>query len=427
MDRNVMLQGMMNPIMSVGVIPGKCQADWTWIQEAMANADDPATAQNCIPGGAKDVNHDIMPGDLSFGLKQVRNPAMMEGEPNELGIVSMSGLDTSLYSSARSIEDQFYFQGFVATPCRVSGHHMDESTNDPDHGYATVRAGTCNTINNGTKTFYPGQYITTQMPAWKDKTSYGNEYTDPENPSVNQLARMGTPNGQWKWEVVPFDYTDFSLQLTSAYATMRFPSGSPYNPGIANMLFADFFKVDYLAEVPSYSTEAEEASGHKYGCIGTVLAGVETLAHLGYITINNALTPLNTPDEKKVASEKVRDMSAKLGLWNKEEQSADALDFLKIFANIHMADLFEGAKHVQDAKKHFQEAFGKSVEEVGKSALYGNDTTQNYLKLRAQLSKFTSGHLVGNWYSKTSKIVGKCLNVAAPSDTMHVMAGHFTL
>ena len=433
MDRNAMLQGMMNPIMSVGVIPGKCQLDWVWIQEAMANADDPVTAAGCFPGGNKDINHDAMPGDASFGLKCVRNAQVREGEPNELGIVSLAGLNTSMYSSSRAIEDQFYFQGFVATPCRVSGHHMDEGTNDPDHGYATVRAGTCNSINNGPFTFYPGSFIATRLPP-NPKSTYKMVDGDSvfEN-RINQRARMGVPNTQFKHELVPFDYMDFATQLAGAYATMRTSRGSAYTAGISDMKFSDFFKHDYLMEVPAFSTEVEEAGGHKFGSIGKCLAGIETLAQLGYLTINLAnrnteppTPPAEAADTAKVSKD-VATLAEDIGLWTETQQpDGERLVFLKMFANMHFMELNE-SPDVKAAKASFKAAFGDSANDVGKKHISGNNAEENYKKLRVHMSKFSEGHLVGNWFSKTSKIVGRSLNAAAPGDTMHVLAGHFTL
>jgi hypothetical protein len=78
----------------------------------------------------------------------------MEGEPNELGIVSLAGIQTNNYTCWRSFEDQFYWQGFVATESRLT-NPLNSNTSDPDHGYATIRVGTVSTINNGPKTFYP--------------------------------------------------------------------------------------------------------------------------------------------------------------------------------------------------------------------------------------------------------------------------------
>lgn len=426
MDRNPMLQGMMNPIMSVGVIPGKCQLDWTWIKEAMQNADDPDTASTCFPGGNKDINHDAMPGDLSFGLKCVRNAEAMEGAPNELGIVSLAGLNTAMYSCARAIEDQFYFQGFVATPCRVSGHHIDEGTNDPDHGYATVRAGTCNSINNGPYTFFPGSYIATRLPPVPSLTTYQTINGEAWNDPINQRARMGVPNGQYKMELVPFNYMDFTTQIAGAYASMREGRTGSYTPGIADMQFSDFFKTDYLMEVPSFSTEQEEAAGHKYGKIGECLAGIETLARLGYLTINTQNVVAPDAAGANQASRDVSVLAEKIGLWEKTANpDQDNLVFLKMFANMHFMELNESTD-VLDAKKTFTEVWESPIK-VGKKQLVGNSPEENYKKLRVHLSKFSDGHLAGNWYSKTSKIVGKCLNAAAPGDTMHVMAGHFTL
>ena len=74
-----------------GAIPGKAFADQDFIDEAKNNANDPRIARHCYPGGATDQNHDIMPGDTSFGQKNVRVDETMAGEANEIGFVSVAG------------------------------------------------------------------------------------------------------------------------------------------------------------------------------------------------------------------------------------------------------------------------------------------------------------------------------------------------
>ncbi len=73
MDRNPMLQNLNNPVPGIGVISGKCVLDFVLIQEFQKNADDPRTSLTCYPGGQQPINHDAMPGDTSFGQRDVRN------------------------------------------------------------------------------------------------------------------------------------------------------------------------------------------------------------------------------------------------------------------------------------------------------------------------------------------------------------------
>ncbi len=104
--------------------------DFTLITEYQGNAEDPRTSQYCYPGGGQAINHDAMPGDTSFGQKDVRNAEVMDGEPNELGIVSVAGLYWGKYASQREMEDDFYWQGIVTTESRLT-NPLDSASGDP--------------------------------------------------------------------------------------------------------------------------------------------------------------------------------------------------------------------------------------------------------------------------------------------------------
>ena len=130
-DWNPMQQNLNNPVSRLGIVPGKAQPDWYLIRQGQANADDPTLAAECYPGGAKEINHDIMPGDLSFGRKCIRNHSQAAGEPNEVGVVSLAGIWHPETESHRSLEDGFYLQGVVVTECRVSDPMGNPGATDP--------------------------------------------------------------------------------------------------------------------------------------------------------------------------------------------------------------------------------------------------------------------------------------------------------
>jgi hypothetical protein len=238
-DRNPMLQNLNNPVPGLGVIPGKCSLDFNLISEYQKNAEDPRTSLFCYPGGQTPQNHDCMPGDTSFGQKDVRNAEVMDGEPNELGIVSVAGLNFGRYCSQREMEDDFYWQGVVTTESRLT-NPLDGITGDPDHGYGKVslrdekisrfffiligtgRAGTFSVINNGWKTIYAGNYVCWQFPAAPFHPK-GDVYNFNGGETINHLARYGTPPTQFRPEYVPFDHSDFTVQFSAAFAAMSVP------------------------------------------------------------------------------------------------------------------------------------------------------------------------------------------------------------
>lgn len=387
-DWNPMMQNLNNPIMRLGIIPSKVQPDWYAIRDAQANADDPLVAGDCYPGGSKEINHDIMPGDFSFGRRCVRNHAAPPGEPNELGIVSLAGVYHPSGSEMRELEDEFYAQGVVVTECRVSDPMGNPGAQDPDSGYAIVKAGTISVINNGPHAFYPGQYV-----AWRFPPLHDTDYVS----SMRQRARGGTPSGQIKPELVPFDYTDSTLQFKAALAALETPHSER---GIADIDFAEFFAPNgySLNDSPQMSAAAETAGGLKYGIAAIVAGAIEFLASKGAIKVKDK----SKWTDKVDAEAKTKQLFNDLEVFTSKNDS----EFVKMAVAIFDKDV---TKRTTRPSSRLQKNSGSNV---------------CYDKLRETGSYFLSTLSHGAWFSKTSKIVAKPLGYAAPSDTLHLLVGH---
>lgn len=373
-----MRQSMRTPIMSMGVIPGKVHLDWLHIREAMENGEDGSRASTCYPGGSKDVNHDVMPGDLSIGYKCARSDT---GGFNELGFVSLAGLDTSAYATHREMEDNFYPQGFVVTECRVSDPMNDPMAQDPDHGYAIVKAGTVPTINNGPFPIYPNQLVAMRFPPSNLSGNLRSVSDDIAFGQNNHRARQGTFSSQIRPELVPFDYTDFRIHYDDAYHSMK---ASKAMRGIADMSFDETIarRKGYVTDSSKLSLEQEEAAGHYWGTLNLIISTLEVLNSTG-VSPNQHLKDMQDAVETGTGvNELVR----------------------RIFANAYQNDIV-----AFDSKDAIVTPTGKVLE------------------LRKLASAFHSGHVMGNFYSKASKIVGRSTNYAGPSETMDMLAQHTCL
>lgn len=401
--------------MGAGIISGKAFLDMDWIAEAMSNGED-KRQPNTYPGGAREENHDAMPGALSMGLKCVRAAQGGEGDTNEMGIVSVAGINTEDYASQRSMEGQWYFQGVVATEQRVSGHHMDANTHDPNHGYATVRVGVTNVPVNGPSVLYAGQLACWRMPPCNLYTGRRQEGDFSMDMEINQRATNGDPNTQFRFEIVPFDHRDFTMYTAGALATCAASVSDPTCRGICDVPFSEFFRWQGVTEVPTVTHEQEEAAGRKYGFIGAGLAFVETLVQEGFLTINFAGEP-NRSDMDVLAE--------KIGLWSTDSANHVDKPYYKALENMFFMDAIP-VNGVPAAKVNFERANG-NAREAGLSQTINNDPKTNYAKLRVHLSRFTDGALMGSWYDKTSKIIGRACNTAAPRDMCHLLVGHTAL
>lgn len=401
-DRNPLLQGLINPVPGIGVIPGKAFLDWSLVDEFRANADDNQLSGK-YPGGSQDINHDVMPGMLLLGLRGSRNTDVMDGQPNEKCIAGVAGLAWEDYKSTRNMEDQFYFVGVAATEYRVS-RPMDSTTYDPDHGLATIRAGTVSVINNGNHVVYPNQWLQWRLP----------QTTNHHDVNVN--ARQGTPPSQIGPELVPFDYTDFNIQMADAFVRMQNNKGP--QGGIQDRPLGDFFERFGAEDSRVLSCADETALALRSWIGGTVMRGVEVLARVGYITINDVLDPA-TEGDAATGTEK---LASAIGLTSDKDQNT----LLKIVAATLMRTLHAHDPLVQKEMEIFQKNH-LTAPETPADAASNPDTTSKaqFNRLVANLPEFGTAGITGCWYHQTQKIIGKTMNAAAVSDTTHLMLGHF--
>lgn len=399
--------------------------DWSLVQERMGNSENPAIAPHCYRGGQKDIDHDINQGDMVFAMKCVRNSESAEGEPNLLVTASVAGEDTSKYSAQRGMEDNFVCVGVAVTEYRVSDPMGKNNSDDPDHGLTVTLAGIANMLNNGPVMIYAGQMFVWRFPP-SPLSTYApvNGMDNRFDAQINKRARGGTQPTQFRPEVVPFDYSDFTMHIAGAVASCQYPKANGL--GISDMPLSDFFKSDGITEAPSYSCAQEEAAGHKYGNIGIVLAGLEVLAQRGLVTINTgtAVGAGATDDQKRAIADSLKALAVTIGLWEIDGQNNRPV-FLEMLENMFFMDLPVSAAS-RERKQDFQThtCGNETALKIAVRQNYRNDTNLNYMKLRLHLSRFTSTCLVGTWYSKTSKILGRALKTAAASETMPSVLGH---
>jgi len=385
---NPMRQSMRTPVMSMGVIPGKVHLDFTHVEQAMANGDDPQVNQLCYPGGSKDVNHDVMPGDLSFGFKNCRNNS--GGGFSEMGFAGLAGFDMNNYHDQREAEGDVYFQGVAVTECRVSNPMGDSRAQDPDHGYAIVKAGTVPTINNGPYPLYPNTFVMWRFPP--SKFMLPRETNDNAFGATNQRARQGTFASQTRPELVPFDYTDFQIHYHSAAALMEQTKNMR---GIGDISFDETLRLrkSYADDNRKMSGAQEEASGHYWGTVNMVLAVLEVMK-------KDSKGVARTVDE----------------LLDAMADTKDGVFSSSVGVHPVMREIFKAAYHGA--------ILGQEAPTVPNQF---TAVREKYTQLRQMGHIFHSGHVLGNYYSKTSKIVGKPMNYAAPSETVDLLAGHFCM
>lgn len=379
---NPMRQSMRTPAMQQGVIAKKAHLDWVHVEEAMRNGEDPMVGQNAYPGGSKDVHHDVMPGDIIIGFKNVR--ADSNGF-NELGIAALNGMDMERYDSHRDAEDDTYFIGIATTEYRVSDPMGDSRAQDPESGFAMVGYGTATTVNNGPHALYPNQFVAYKYPQSKLNQQIRSETDDILFGKENHLARPGQFWGKIQPVLVPFDYTDFGLHYDDAFVRMGLPQSKG---GIKDISFQEMMwkRVNRAGDGSRVAGLQEETHGHFWSTVNLILAVCEA----------------NPNKTGETLRQEIASLMESPGAANKAAQDA---------ARTLVIDIFKRAYHT-------------SINGASKSVQLPGGVSESYKKLRSLGSILHSGHVLGNWYSKASKVIGKVSELSLPGETANLVLGH---
>lgn len=410
MDRNPLLQGLQNPCAEVGVISGKGCHDEELLADCERNASNGAVAIYCFPGGNQPINHDAMPGYTALGMKNVRLP---ESDVFEIGVVSAAGICWDNYCSQRQMEAQFYWQGIVTTEQHRT-KPLDSTTDDPPHGYGTLRAGTKSIINNSWKTIYAGDRLVWRFPKapFHPKAGdTGNRFNGGDN--INYLARQGEPPTQFRFEYEAYDPTDFSVQMAAAYAAL---SLSKAEGGVSDLPYQNAFP--WAAAGPGvkdrpWSSIQEEALAYKFAFWGIGLTLIDTLKEARVLT-------LSTPSGAEIAK--------MIGLFDGKAEGGN-----EKVVNMGVADiLLDKMSPVSDDYNAMMTRFEKNnTMNFFSARMYTAspdkvDSKEFLANLRVHMVDMLAIGMTSALESARSQIVGVAMNSAAPADTMHVLWGHFT-
>lgn len=416
-----MLQGNVQPVMVQGAISGKGILDVELVKQFMANDANPRAKPFCYPGGGNAINHNVMQYDTAIGMRNVRELEGFDGEPAELAIVGLGGLNWQQYCSQRQMEDDFYWMGIVTTESRMY-NPSDPSTADAiEQGFGFIRCGTHTVANNGGHNFYPGDPIAWRMP----RAPFAN-LDEPLPPSdlgpashpINYTARAGRPPTQFQIEYVPFNPLDLSAQLAAAYAAI---TDVAENGGVSNF--------EYTHAVPSltgfprerpHDNIQEEAISYKFGIAAIGLSFVETLISRGILQAgpnlgNVAAAFANDNALVGTAHATTSQLAADLGLWS--TNAAVQRPIRTCLADV----MFHGISYLDAdgnaARGRFEAASGRNTMEVATRT--PADDTGRFNSLRVHAMNLMVQGISGSWDSSQSHKVGMALNASAPQDDLH--------
>lgn len=418
-----MLQGNVMPVAVVGAISGKGMLDTELVAQFKKNSANPRTKPFCYPGGEDQINANIMQYDTAIGMRNVRELDGFDGEPAELAIVGVGGLNWSQYCSQAQMQRDYYWLGIVTTESRLFNPY-DPSTMDAIHqGFGFIRAGTHTVANNGPYNFYPGQRITWRLPL---APFHPKSRTD-TMPELAEFNRGGRPPTQFQAEYVPFDPLDVTVQIASAFALL---SANADQGGVHDLAYSDALPhLTGFRGVRPHDPLQEEAISYKFGISAIGLAFVQALADRGAITFTNQQLGdpsinASTLQNNFAACARLADQ---LGLYDHSTSGDAGRKILEsILADVMMSDISpidsQGAAARTRFEKGLSEAAGK-LEDIPFKMPKNKD--QLYASMRYHAMSLITQGILGSFDHAHDHVVGRALNASAPGDDLHGLWGHF--
>lgn len=419
-----MLQGNVMPVAVVGAISGKGMLDTELVAQFKKNSANPRTKPFCYPGGEDQINANIMQYDTAIGMRNVRELDGFDGEPAELAIVGVGGLNWSQYCSQAQMQRDYYWLGIVTTESRLFNPY-DPSTMDAIHqGFGFIRAGTHTVANNGPYNFYPGQRIAWRLPL---APFHPKSRTD-NMPELAEFNRGGRPPTQFQAEYVPFDPLDVTVQIASAFALLGVNADQG---GVNDLAYSDALPhLTGFRGVRPHDPLQEEAISYKFGIAAIGLAFVQALADRNAIRFLNPgeIEPPTDADERMRNNfNACADLADKLGLYDHSSSGDDRRKKLEsILADVMMSDISpidsQGAAARTRFEKGLSEAAG-SLENIPFQMPKNKD--QLYASMRYHAMSLMTQGILGSFDHAHDHVVGRALNASAPGDDLHGLWGHF--
>lgn len=408
----MMLQGMQNPVVEVGVITGKVAHDEELLAECERNANNASQAMFCFPGGSQPINHDIMQGYTLLGM---RNVCIPESDIFEIGLASAAGLCWDKWCSQRAMESDFYWQGIANTEQRKT-KPLDSTTSDPPNGVGTHRAGTKSIINNSWRTIFAGDRIAWCFPKapFHPKSGRDNANLFNGGDPLNYLARQGEPPTQFRWEYESYDPSDFTLQMAGAFAALEADQGEGGVKGMPYQNALPWAAGGAGVKERPWSSLQEEALAYRFGLWGVALTLHDTLRKAGRGLVG--MTGRQIAAELKLF-EANPDKLVTAGIADVLLDRISPCDPARTAA----VDAFEDAEARGGTGNVLHEArtFDCNPQTLATHA------DKFYANLRAHAIDMLAIGMTSALEDKRSKVVGVAMNSAAPADTLHVMFGHF--
>jgi len=367
-----MLSARYSPLISQAEITGKGQPDlWSFNQRRL-NSGDSMTLKDSYPGGDRDENLAIMPGELVVGFRKQAAHNSFHGRSQEAGFTSAAGLYYG-DKSAEALMRDMYFMGVAKTEYQYGGDSLF-GTDPMDHGFGFLRAGSMSVNNNSNDDVCAGDILAWRLPPTRNgdpgtQGMYAPSSIDSGLNPRHSNNRTGTPYGKPLIQIERFDPSDFSFQLAGSYSLFDKPASQG---GVSDLGLKDMFG-DKRKQLSSLQ---EEALGWKCGLLMVVARA-----------------------------------------------RADGDNFIK---DINLVD----GKLSADGRSILDAVFLRNAPPGMNQAAIGNT---NYSALQPGNYDFYADHLfdmlcgavAGGWYAKTSRIVGKAMGNAKSGQTLDVMFSHF--
>jgi len=404
-QRNDFFLGITSPLTTQGEVTVNVQVDAREVVQRRNNMSHDISRVRSYPGGDKEENLYILPGEAVFGWVDCQGRNRVPGNPSQIGFTTMNGIKYGRFTTDEELAGRIRFIGIAKAAYKFD---------DPQqlkHGFACLAVGSTTTFNTGITDIQAGDIIewnvvprpVAQMGTGRAVMPDG-QYGDDGPGSRQGHPSYGTPHGKLRFRLNASRFNDLTPSLNHAVSCMLRTSAQG---GISDR------PLEHLFVEGSLGPEIKKMTPSQEYAMSLLMSDV--------VTAMRVVELLQTPGGAPVAN--YREIAGRIGLFSKDPNDAQKQARENLICGLYMVPA-AGVKGRQ-AFTAFKDAHPSAFK--GQSSVLKRqhgDFDNDYACVATQLGRYKEVGFARAVHAVARRRLGMALSPSGKGCFVDLLVGH---